>query len=217
MILGGGDDAEKPFKSLMRGRALRGSVIFRTLFWVVACPVSAQERVVVDEPRDVATDGQVAGGPSRRDLSIVLGLGHSVGGLGGQVEVSVADSRLALYGGIGYTAALDPGDAQGLGGAAGVRWYAARSRSGHHHLLGELAFSLVKIRGGTVEFTPEGRALLVEGGPFFGPAAQIGHRYTADGGFTTLGTIGVGYAVGDMREGDGRLNLVGSVGAGLSF
>lgn len=141
--------------------------------------------------------------PAPRVVSVLGGVGNTMGWLGLQGERYLANERVSLVVGAGYTPAIDAGDASGLTFAAGVRGFTPGAR---HRGFVELAVSQIAVETG-----PGGDRL-------YGPGAQLGYQYTAGDGFTLLVSAGLGYAAGlDEASPSSRWQPLLGLGVGYTW
>ena len=131
-----------------------------------------------------------------RSVTVTAGVGNAMGWFGAQGEHYLGDERVSLFVGLGYTPRLDQNDARGLTFAGGLRGF---TRGDKHRAFLEGSVS----------------QLFVESGPLgssrrlYGPGAQAGYQFVAGGGFTLMASLGLGYAPGVSRRGDGWAALLG--------
>lgn len=140
--------------------------------------------------------------PADRLVSLTAGVGNAMGWFGAQGERYVADERLSIYVGVGYTPRLDGGDT-GPTFAAGLRTFTSGVK---HRAFVEGSVSQVLVETGTVN---AGRRL-------YGPGVQIGYQFVSRGGFTLMASTGVGYALAGPRSADPWAAQVG-VGVGYTW
>jgi len=124
---------------------------------------------------------------TQRVISLTAGVGNAMGWFGAQGERYLADERLSIFVGLGYTPSLDQGDPTGPTFAAGIRSFT----SGTKHR----AF----VEGSVSQLLVETRAL-GEGSRLYGPGVQGGYQFVSTGGFTFMASLGVGYALA-VRDG----------------
>ena len=154
--------------------------------------------------------GQVAApqeGSDVRTVTLAAGVGNAMGWLGAQAEGYVRGGRISVFGGLGYTPAVDPGDPSGLAVAAGVRGFTSGQK---HRAFLELSVSQVGMetfRSGT-ETLPGPRV--------YGPGVQVGYQYVGRGGLTGLASVGVGYGVG-TKSGVTRTAMLAGLGLGYTW
>jgi hypothetical protein len=139
--------------------------------------------------------------PGPRSFTVTPGIGNAMGWFGAQAERYFTNDRLSLFVGLGYTPELESGDPSGITFAAGARGYTGGAR--HRGFL-ELSVSQI-----VIELWPEE-------GRHYGPGLQAGYQYVAGGGFTLMGSAGVGYAPGIGYAGDGVEPLLG-LGVGYTW
>jgi len=141
-----------------------------------------------------------ASGQDSRRASLVGGSGNDMGWLGATGELYVASARVSLFAGLGYTPALNTGDASGLTAAGGARGY---TRGQRHRGYVEASVSQVAIeQAGSRRF--------------YGPGVQAGYQYTARSGFTALVSLGIGFIVASDFPGD-RAHALGGIGVGYTW
>jgi len=126
-----------------------------------------------------------------------------MGWFGFNGEAYFARERLSGFLGLGYTPALDPGDASGLTFSGGLRGF---TRGFSHR--GFLALSVSQLAVQTGSFENPSR--------FYGPALEAGYQYAAGGGFTFMASVGVGYAPG-VPEGEKEIGEVVALGFGYTW
>ena len=136
-----------------------------------------------------------------RFISLTAGVGNSMGWFGAQGERYLADERLSIFVGLGYTPSLDQGDPTGPTFAAGVRTFTA----GIKHR----AF----VEGSVSQLLVETRAL-GEGARLYGPGLQGGYQFVSTGGFTLMASLGIGYALAVPR---GVAPWASQVGLGAGY
>jgi hypothetical protein len=124
--------------------------------------------------------------PTERLISLTAGIGNSMGWFGAQGERYLADERLSVFVGLGYTPQLDPGDPTGPTFAAGLRSFTSGIK---HRAFLEGAVSQI-----LVETEPLGN-----GSRLYGPGVQGGYQYVSLGGFTFMASLGLGYALAAPR------------------
>lgn len=141
-----------------------------------------------------------------RAVTVTLGLGNSMGWLGGQGEYYLAAGRVSLFAGLGYTPDWDY-NRSGLALAGGVRGYSAGS---NHRVFVEASVSQVAVqRGGPLSPGTES---------YYGPALLLGYQFVSAGGFTAVGSAGAGYILdGASLAGDSRLQAVLNLGLGYTW
>lgn len=136
--------------------------------------------------------------PGERLISLTAGVGNSMGWFGVQGERYLADERLSIFLGLGYTPSLDQGDPTGPTFAAGLRAFTAGAK---HRVFTEGSVS----------------QLLVEAGGdrrLYGPGLQGGYQFVSRGGFTLVASLGVGYA---LAVPTGMDPWASQVGVGLGY
>lgn len=119
-------------------------------------------------------------------VTLLAGVGTSLGWYGGQLAGTLRGTRLALFAGLGYTPEYGDGQPTGLTFAVGVRRYVASQP--HQGYFGLALAQLV-----TVSESGPG---VGDGERLYGPALLGGYQYTSGSGFTVLAGVGVGYAPG---------------------
>jgi hypothetical protein len=137
--------------------------------------------------------------PGPRTATLVAGIGNAMGWFGLQGEGYLAQERISLFGGLGYTPSIDEGDPTGVTVAAGVRGF---TRGATHRGFLELSVSQVAIEEG-----PGGRRL-------YGPGLQAGWQYAARRGFTAMASVGLGYAPDAVF---GTASVVPTLGLGAGY
>ena len=151
----------------------------------VSLPLAAQAEAGTAAPQRVAT--------------ITAGTGNALGWFGIQAERYLRD-RYSVFGGVGYTPAIEDDYPSGATFAAGVRAFAGGYR---HRAFLELSLSqLVLVRS----FSDDDQRRI------YGPGLQGGYQWVTGGGFTLMASLGVGYAP-SVPEGDAEIGPLG----GLSF
>ena len=136
-----------------------------------------------------------AGGEVRESPSVTVlgGVGLSMGWFGGQVSVYALDGRLSGYAGAGYTPDNGEGHPAGAAFAVGAR---AHSAGPKHRWFAGLGYGLLM----TVSEIRPGPDV---GERVYGPALLGGYQYTAGSGFTALAGVGVGYSgASDLADQD---------------
>jgi hypothetical protein len=114
--------------------------------------------------------------PGMRGVTVLTGVGNSLGWFGAQGERYFAGDRMSLFAGLGYTPDVD-GNPSGVTLASGLRGY---TRGDKHRGFLELAVSQIAIQSGI-----ERR--------FYGPGLQAGWQFVSRGGFTVMTSAGLGY------------------------
>jgi len=127
--------------------------------------------------------------------TVTGGVGNAMGWFGAQAERYFAHSRLSVFGGAGYTPALDDFDPSGLTVAAGLRGYTGGRK---HRAFLEASACQVGIVSSSV--APK---------RFYGPCGQLGYQFASRGVFTFMVSAGVGYALGAADYGGRTQGLVG--------
>lgn len=140
--------------------------------------------------------------PADRRMTVLIGVGNTLGWFGGQAETYFAGDRLSALLGIGYTPEFDPGDPSGVTVAAAFRAFTAGS---NHRAFAEASVSQV----GTTS---------PDGGRYYGPGLQVGYQFVADGWFTLLASGGVGVALGVPEYVSGSdVNPLLNIGIGYTW
>lgn len=127
--------------------------------------------------------------PPTPNITVIGGLGNSLGWFGGSVEKYLADGRYSLFVGAGYTLEVDNQGPFGLTGAVGGRLYLAGDR---WRWFGELSVSQHAVRE-RVELIPPDQ-VRIEKERAYGPGLLGGVQFTGRGGFTFHTGLGVGYS-----------------------
>ncbi len=141
-----------------------------------------------------------------RTATVTLGVGNSMGWLGGQGEYYLAQGRISLFAGLGYTPDWDD-NRSGLAAAGGIRGYTAGST--HRGFL-EASVSQIAVQRGS-QLSPGTES-------YYGPALLAGYQYTSTGGFTAIGSAGAGYLLDDTgRTGQSDIQLVLNLGIGYTW
>lgn len=125
--------------------------------------------------------------PSHREepsLTVLAGVGTTMGWFGGQVSGVLPGTGVALFAGLGYTPGYSDGRPSGATFAVGARRYF--SSRPHQGYVGLALAQLVTVW----EESPFGE----RSDRLYGPALMGGYQYTAGSGFTVLAGLGVGYA-----------------------
>jgi hypothetical protein len=131
-----------------------------------------------------------------RAVTVTAGVGNAMGWFGAQGEHYIADQRMSLFVGLGYTPTLDQGHPTGLTFAGGLRGYTAGER--HRAFLeGSVSQVLIETR------------LFGEGRRLYGPGVQGGYQFVSRGGFTFMASVGVGYAPAVDQGSRGWAGLLG--------
>ena len=117
--------------------------------------------------------------PGPRRVTVLTGIGNSLGWFGGQAERYLGD-RFSVFAGLGYTPPLD-GTPSGITGAGGARLF---TRGEKHRGFVELSVSQIAAETGL------DRRL-------YGPGIQGGWQFTTRGGFTLMLSGGAGYILAD--------------------
>jgi hypothetical protein len=113
--------------------------------------------------------------------------------------------RLSAFLGLGYTFSRDEGDPSGLTFAAGLRGFTAGIK--HRGFLEAAACQIFIERG----FGFDG-----ENSRLYGPCVQAGYQFASRGGFTTMLSLGLGYAPG-VPEGESGFGALANVGLGYTW
>lgn len=146
--------------------------------------------------------------------TVTAGVGNSMGWLGAQGERYLARGRLSLFGGVGYTPEIDPGDPTGITFAGGLRGYTGGER--HRGFL-ELSGSQVAVQ--TLRQSGSGTGnggQTLESKRLYGPGLQAGYQYMARSGFTAMVSGGAGYAV-DATGSANEIQAMLNVGVGYTW
>jgi len=141
--------------------------------------------------------------PRPRSLSVTAGIGNAMGWLGLQGEKYLAQSRLSLFLGAGYTPAADEGDAKGAAFATGIRGFTPGIK--HRGFL-ELSISQVAVQQFCFDACHR----------YYGPGLQAGYQFVSRGGFTLMLSAGIGVLF-DPRPGDDRVGGLGGIGLGYTW
>ena len=141
--------------------------------------------------------------PAPRSFTLTAGFGNSTGGIGLLAEKYVVRSRLALFAGLGYLPEEDPGDANGVGVAAGLRGFTPGVK--HRGFL-ELSVSELFVQKGCFDAC-ERR---------YGPGLQAGWHFVTRGGFTLWLSGGVGVSF-STPEGSESVAAMGGLGLGYTW
>jgi len=124
--------------------------------------------------------------PTERLISVTAGVGNSMGWFGAQGERYLADERLSVFVGLGYTPGLDRGDPTGPTFAAGLRSFTSGIK---HRAFVEGSVSQLLVANGPLD----------EGSRLYGPGVQGGYQFVSPRGFTLMASVGVGYALATPR------------------
>lgn len=138
-----------------------------------------------------------------RSFTLLAGFGNAMGWFGLQGEKYFAGDRISGFAGLGYTLAVDEGDASGVTGAVGARGYTPGRK--HRGFL-ELSVSQLTVEQACFDACRRK----------YGPGVQAGYQFVTRGGFTLLASVGLGYAPG-MPEGDDKVSVMGGFGLGYSW
>ena len=159
--------------------------------------------------------------PGPRKITVVAGIGNTLGLLGIQGEFHLSQERFSAFGAVGYLPEDDPGDPSGLALAAGVRGFTPGAK---HRGFVELSLSVVAIQQPLFAFVfdatgrPVDFVMVVDGKKHYGPGIQVGYHYVGGGGFTFLASVGVGYAIGaDDPFGSDRVDILLALGLGYTW
>lgn len=150
-----------------------------------------------------AQTADVASAPRPRAFTLLGGFGNAMGWLGLQGEKYLGHEVFSVFGGLGYTPAVNAGDASGVTVAAGGRLYTP----GRKHR-GFLELSVSQLAVGQFCFDRCSR--------WYGPGLQAGYQFVTQGGFTLLASLGLGYAPG-MRDGRSKVGGMGGLGLGYTW
>jgi len=161
---------------------------------VISAPCLAQERL---------PDPEV--GPKSRTVSLVAGLGNSVGGFGASIEKYFAQTRLSAFVGLGYIPEVDDYPS-GVAGAVGIRGYTGGRK---HRGFAELSVSPIAVERFWSRRERDGAFL-------YGPSVQAGYQLLTTGGFTFLISAGVGYVLGVSAQ-SAATQAVGGLGFGYTW
>jgi len=179
--------------------------------------VNGIQRILVS----VVTVGVVAGAalaeepvePGRRRATLLGGVGNTMGWLGIQGEVYALGDRASLVGGLGAVVGdSDAGDLPGAPAPDGATYaIAARLFTGgtNHRAFLEASYSQVAWRASGSHAGGWRHDRL------YGPGAQLGYQYVADGGFTALASGGVGY--GRTDAGSDHADILLGFGLGYTW
>ena len=150
-------------------------------------------------------DAAQVGTPSPIPLPVATitgGIGNAMGWFGAQGEGYFAHGRLSVFGGVGYTPAVDDFDPSGLTVAAGLRGYTGGRK---HRAFAEVSACQVATLSDPIE--PR---------RFYGPCGQLGYQFSSRGGFTFVLSTGVGYALDAAGYGNRAQALIG-LGLGYTW
>jgi hypothetical protein len=120
-----------------------------------------------------------AGAPGARTVTVLAGMGNSLGWFGGQAERHFGD-RVSVFAGLGYTPPVD-GVPSGITGAGGARIFTAGVK--HRGFL-ELSVSQIAVESGIDR-------------RYYGPGLQAGWQFVSRGGFTLMASGGLGYILAE--------------------
>ncbi len=104
------------------------------------------------------------------------------GWFGAQGERYIADERISLFFGLGYTPSVDRGDPTGATFAAGIRTF---TNGVKHRAFVEGSVSQLLVESGVA----------VGNSRFYGPGLQGGYQFVSPGGFTLMASAGAGRAI----------------------
>ena len=162
--------------------------------------------------------GQLPPGPvaiaaaSPPRVTLLGGLGNSLGWFGIQGEAYFVTGRFSTFAGLGYTPDLEENDPTGLTGAAGVRGYTGGVR---HRAFVELGVSQVAVE---VDLAQQQNGSIRETGRrLYGPGLQIGYQYLALRGFTAMVSTGVGYILAEPPRFASRWQPLVGLGFGYTW
>jgi hypothetical protein len=134
-----------------------------------------------------------------RVITVTAGVGNAMGWFGAQGEHYLADERVSLFAGLGYTPEFERGNKRGVTFAGGLRGFTAGEK---HRAFLEGSISQVVVETG----------LFGTGRRFYGPGVQGGYQFVSRGGFTFMASVGLGYAPGVSQRGEGWAGLLGLAG-----
>lgn len=179
-------------------RPPRRTLILALLFLVTAAasPGGAQETAPGPEPAP--------------GLTVLAGVGNSLGWLGGSVEKYLAHGRYSLFAGVGYTPEVGNQGPFGPTGAIGSRLYLGGDR---WRWFGELSVSQIAV-GERAEFVPPD-LVEIEEERLYGPGLLGGVQFTGRGGFTLHTGLGVGWFSTSVEGDDWALLL--NLGLGYTW
>jgi len=164
-------------------------------------------------PSSVAAQSVDSGQAPDRNLTLLAGVGNSLGWFGAGAEKYVAGDRLSVFGGFGYTIPDGRFDNEGVAGAVGARGFTGGD---HHRAVLEFAVSQIRVEDITV-IRPNGEVGQV-GDHLYGPGLSVGYQYAAGSGFTAMISGGVGVAVGlDDRIDDSPVSPLVNLGLGYTI
>ena len=149
--------------------------------------------------------GQVVADSARvplRTVTLTAGIGNAMGWCGLQGERYFSGDRLSAFLGVGYTPSVDQGDPSGVTFAAGFRGFTA----GLKHR-GFLEASICQVLTVT--------SFIEESSRLYGPGLQAGYQFASRGGFTAMVSLGVGFALGDVPQGESA--AAGLINLGLGY
>jgi hypothetical protein len=113
--------------------------------------------------------------PGVRTVTVLTGVGNSMGWFGGQAERYFGD-RFSVFAGLGYTPPID-GVPSGITGAGGARIFTGGVK--HRGFL-ELSVSQIAVESGIDR-------------RYYGPGLQAGWQFVSRGGFTLMASGGLGH------------------------
>ena len=162
--------------------------------------------VLLSVAHPVRLSGQVAADSAQvplRIVTITAGVGNAMGWFGLQGQRYFSSDRLSAFLGVGYTPAPDEVDPSGITFALGVRGFTPGLK--HRGFLEASACQVLTVSS----FIEEERARL------YGPCLQAGYHFASRGGFTALASLGVGFALGDVPDGESA--AMGLLGLGFGY
>ena len=139
--------------------------------------------------------------PRPRFLTLTAGFGNTLGGVGIQAEKYLANTRLSVFGAIGYTPEEDEGDYSGLGLASGLRGFTPGTK--HRGFL-ELSVSSLFIEENCFDACSTR----------YGPGLSAGWHFVTRGGFSLWLSGGIGVAFSNPP---GENSVAGMGGIGLGY
>ncbi len=155
----------------------------------------------------LAQDTEPPSSPGPRNVTILVGLGESTGGIGFQAERYFRHERFSVFGGLGYHPSFDTGYPSGLAVAAGARAFITTGKK--HRAFLELSVLPIAMHRSYVPKEPEGQIA-------YGPGFQVGYQYTARAGFTFMGSIGLAYPIGTQSEFT-HIRVTSTIGLGYTW
>lgn len=141
--------------------------------------------------------------PSPPAFTASVGVGNTMGGLGGQAQAYLADGRIGIFGGLGYLPEVDTGDWSGASVSGGARGYTDTEK--HRGYL-ELSASPMQLEQSCFDSCER----------FYGLGTQAGYQLLTSGGFTFAASIGIGYAFGVPDDGS-RATALGDLSFGYTW